>query len=52
MMIEAHKVRNAIGMIRKRNSKETRSDRAQWEKTHREKMVNWTKAKDVLTLKG
>lgn len=49
---KACKVRNAVGMIGKRNSKEARSDCAQWEKTHREKTVNCTKAKDIFTLKG
>lgn len=49
---KACKVRNAVGMIGKRNSKEARSDCVQWEKTHREEMVNCAKAKDVFTLKG
>lgn len=49
---KARRVKNAVGMIGKRNSKEARSDCAPWEKTHREEIVNCTKAKDVLTLKG
>ena len=49
---KSHKIRNAVGMTGKRNSREARSNCAPWEKTHREESMNCIKAKDVLTLKG
>lgn len=50
MLMDAHKIRNDVGIILKRNSTEARRDCAQWKNTWREKMVNCTK-EDVVTLK-